>query len=125
MQSEIVALKYYVTYAKAAGIVLFFAPISFYTVRQSLRMGSDFWLAEWMEVVQWLELHPNATEVTMLLQTMRMFTFLSQNFPDLPFYSYVYAGIQGVALIMEIMALTSARNLQASMLKNLLAAPKR
>ena len=45
-----VAVRYYLLYAQAAGILLFSLPLIFYTVRQAVRMAADFWLADWMQV---------------------------------------------------------------------------
>ena len=39
----------YVTYVKAATVVLSFMTLFTYCARQALRMGTDYWLAEWSE----------------------------------------------------------------------------
>lgn len=61
-ETGVVALKYYLAYARAAGFLVFITPIALYTLRQALRMGSDFWLAEWMEVSHWWETHHHANQ---------------------------------------------------------------
>ena len=58
-----VSLKVYLTYAKAATCFCTFMMVFLYLIRQALRMGADYWLAEWSEQSHLAELY----EASMLL----------------------------------------------------------
>ena len=52
-----VSTRVYITYAKAATSFLAFMAVFMYITRQAVRIGSDFWLAEWSEQSLLAELH--------------------------------------------------------------------